>query len=188
MIDRMIDRGINSPLATSCGRLFDAVAAALGFCPDRAMFEGQGAMELEAAAEKWLVSPEAKQNPYPFSIAAAADPKIPCIDPAPMWQAVLEDLTTTGPAELMAARFHHGLARAIADMVRHIRRNNESAAAATQIALTGGCFQNKILLEQVQSLLQADGLTCLLHARVPANDGGLALGQAAIAAARHITN
>jgi hydrogenase maturation protein HypF len=187
-IDRMIERGINAPLATSCGRLFDAVAAALGFCPGRALFEGQGAMELEAAAEEWLASPEAERQPYSFSIGQAMESNLPCIDPAPMWQALLDDLSGSVPAGLMAARFHGGLALAITEMVQHIRRTNQAAAGVTAIALTGGCFQNKILLEEVARLLEADGLTCLMHAKVPANDGGLALGQAAIAAARHITN
>jgi hydrogenase maturation protein HypF len=184
----MIERGINAPLASSCGRLFDAVAAALGFCPGRALFEGQGAMELEAAAEEWLSSPEAERQPYSFSIGQATESNLPCIDPAPMWQALLEDLSGKVPAGLMAARFHRGLALALTEMVEHIRRTNQGAAGVTAIALTGGCFQNKILLEQVRSLLEAEGLNCILHAKVPANDGGLALGQAAIAAARHITN
>jgi len=83
----------------------------------------------------------------------------------------------------MAARFHYGLARAIRDMVARIRVTN---AALNTVALSGGCFQNKLLLEELVRLLKADGLSCLFHAKVPSNDGGLALGQAAIAAARHI--
>jgi hydrogenase maturation protein HypF len=84
----------------------------------------------------------------------------------------------------MAARFHFGLAKAIRDVVARIRTTE--GALLSKIALSGGCFQNKILLEELVRLLEADGLSCLLQITVPTNDGGLALGQAAIAAARHI--
>jgi len=86
----------------------------------------------------------------------------------------------------MAARFHYGLAKAIRDMVARIRTTIAAGASLNTIALSGGCFQNKLLLEELMRLLEADGLSCLSHAKVPTNDGGLALGQAAIAAARHI--
>jgi hydrogenase maturation protein HypF len=102
-----------------------------------------------------------------------------------MWQALLEDLERKTPVTQIAARFHHGLAQAIRNMVVHIRRIKAFTSLDT-VALTGGCFQNKLLLEQVVQLLKADGLSCLLHGKVPTNDGGLALGQAAIAAASHI--
>ena len=100
-----------------------------------------------------------------------------------MWLEMLEDLERQTPVAQMAVRFHHGLARAIRDMVARIRR---STRWLNTVALSGGCFQNKLLLEEVMRLLKADGLSCLLHAKVPSNDGGLALGQAAIAAARYI--
>ena len=103
-----------------------------------------------------------------------------------MWQALLEDLGRQTPVARMAARFHYGLARAIRDMVERIRGMSEAGTSLNTIALSGGCFQNKLLLEELVRLIEADGLSCLLHAKVPTNDGGLALGQAAIAAARHI--
>jgi hydrogenase maturation protein HypF len=99
-----------------------------------------------------------------------------------MWYALLEDLGRKTPPGQIAARFHRGLAKAIRDMVAHI----QGTTSLNTVALTGGCFQNKLLLEEVVRLLKADGLSCLLHGKVPTNDGGLALGQAAIAAARHI--
>jgi hydrogenase maturation protein HypF len=102
-----------------------------------------------------------------------------------MWQALLEDLGRQAPVAQMALRFHYGLARAIRDIVARIR-GMRWANSINTVALSGGCFQNKLLLEEVVRLLEADGLRCLLHAKVPSNDGGLALGQAAIAAARHI--
>lgn len=180
-IDRMLETGLNVPLASSCGRLFDAVAAALGLCADHALFEGQGAMELEALAEKWPSSPD--EEPYTFAITE--NDGLLYLESLPMWQALLEDLGREAPVPQMALRFHHGLAQAIRDMVVRIR-GMRWANSLNTVALSGGCFQNKLLLEEVVRLLEADGLRCLLHAKVPSNDGGLALGQAAIAAARHI--
>ena len=183
-IDRMMANGLNVPLASSCGRLFDAVAAALGLCADQALFEGQGAMELEALAESWR--PSTAEPPYTFEISGQDTSGLLYLESSPMWQALLEDLALQTPVARMAARFHHGLARAIRDMVARIRGTKPAGAWLNKIALSGGCFQNKLLLEELVRLLEADGLTCLLHAKVPTNDGGLALGQAAIATARHI--
>jgi hydrogenase maturation protein HypF len=182
-IDRMLERGINVPLASSCGRLFDAVAAALGLCADQAIFEGQGAMELEALAESW--PPFADDPPYSFEITEQESDRLLYLDSLPMWQALLEDLQRQSPAAQIAARFHYGLANAIHEMVARIRSTSAGASLNT-IALSGGCFQNKLLLEELVRLLEADGLNCLVHKKVPTNDGGLALGQAAIAAARQI--
>jgi len=183
-IDRMLETGLNVPLASSCGRLFDAVAAALGLCADQALFEGQGAMELEALAESWR--PSATEPPYKFTITRQGTSGLLYLESLPMWQALLEDLGRQTPVARMAARFHYGLARAIRDMVERIRGMSEAGTSLNTIALSGGCFQNKLLLEELVRLLEVDGLSCLLHAKVPSNDGGLALGQAAIAAARHV--
>jgi hydrogenase maturation protein HypF len=182
-VDRMLETGLNVPLASSCGRLFDAVAAALGLCADRALFEGQGAMELEALAEPRL---SAAEPPYSFNITRQAAGGLLYLDPSPMWEGLLEDLANSTPVARMASRFHYGLAKAIRDMVARIRGTMAAGAPPSTVALSGGCFQNKLLLEEVVRLLEADGLRCLTHAKVPTNDGGLALGQAAIAAARHI--
>ena len=182
VVDRMLATGTNVPLASSCGRLFDAVAAALGLCADQALFEGQGAMELEALAEMWC--PSEDEQPYPFTITEHADGLL-YLDSLPMWHALLDDLARHAPVAEMAHRFHYGLARAIRDMVARIRSMTWTTELET-VALSGGCFQNKLLLEEVIRLLRADGLSCLSHAKVPSNDGGLALGQAVIAAARHI--
>lgn len=180
-IDRMLETGLNVPLASSCGRLFDAVAAALGLCADRALFEGQGAMELEALAEPGR---SATEPPYSFAITEQAAGGLLYLDPSPMWEGLLKDLGSSTPVARMASRFHYGLAGAIRDMVASIR--DMVTAPPDTIALSGGCFQNKLLLEEVVRLLEADGLNCLMHTKVPTNDGGLALGQAAIAAARHV--
>ena len=171
------------PLASSCGRLFDAVAAALGLCADRALFEGQGAMELEAMAESYRLSDD--EAPYPFSITEQPSGML-YLDSSPMWEALLEDLVERSPAARIAALFHYGLAQAIRDMIARLRES--SAASGDTVVLSGGCFQNKLLFEAVVQLLESDGLTCLSHSKVPTNDGGLALGQAAIAAARYLEN
>jgi len=169
------------PLASSCGRLFDAVAAALGLCTDHALFEGQGAMELEDIAD-----PSAAAPPYPFTITEQPTTGLLCIEPAEMWQALLVDLARQTPVATMAARFHKGVAKAIRDMVVRIRNTSGVGKTFDTVVLSGGCVQNKLLVEELVRLLETDGQRCLLHAKVPANDGGLALGQAAIAAAREI--
>jgi len=181
-IDRMLETRLNVPLASSCGRLFDAVAAAVGLCADHALFEGQGAMELEALAE---TSRPSNDEPYAFAITEHATGLLH-LESLPMWQALLEDLDRQTPVAQMALRFHLGLARAIRDMVARIRHTTVNGMSLNTVVLSGGCFQNKLLLEELLRLLGADGLSCLLHAKVPSNDGGLALGQAAIAAARHL--
>lgn len=233
-LDRMIARNIQSPLASSCGRLFDAVAAAVGLCPDRALFEGQGAMELEAAAAKL---PPGSEGAYPFALlpwgdthsstlgreegTSAHDTRSPesstssnntknspstkhpaglWLDPTPMWTALLTDLDSGAPVTVMASRFHEGLARSLTHLVRAVRGQllpsvparlartiDDGLPPSMPVVLTGGCFQNALLLARMHDLLDAAGLVCLSHARVPTNDGGLALGQAAIAAARTLS-
>jgi hydrogenase maturation protein HypF len=181
--DRMLERGLNVPLASSCGRLFDAVAAALGLCSDQALFEGQGAMELEALAETW--SPFAAETPYTFKITEQTNSDVLHLESLPMWHALLNDLGQKVSIAQIAARFHYGLVGAIRDMVARIR-STAAGVSLNTVALSGGCFQNKLLLEELVRLLEADGLSCLVHAKVPSNDGGIALGQAAVAAARCI--
>ncbi len=179
-IDRMLERGLNVPLASSCGRLFDAVAAACGLCADQALFEGEGAMKLEALAE---LRPRSDIEPYPFTITHHSSGLL-YLESSSMWKALLHDLNEQVTVPQIAARFHYGLAQAIRDMIARIRETE--ASTTDTVALSGGCFQNKLLFEELIRLLEADGLTCISHAKVPANDGGLALGQAAIAAARYL--
>lgn len=179
----MLKNGVNSPPASSCGRLFDAVAAAVGICRDRAGYEGQAAMELESAVDETTLYREDESRAYPFSIPILEKSGLPYIEPLAMWQAVFGDLTLSTPTAVMAARFHKGLARAIAAMAARLLRRNGQVLFDT-VALSGGVFQNKILLEQTVQRLQRQGFTVLCQRRVPANDGGLALGQALVAAAR----
>ncbi|ABD90077.1 carbamoyltransferase HypF [Rhodopseudomonas palustris] len=166
-------RGINSPPSSSCGRLFDAVAAALALAPAQLSFEGEAAMALEA-----LASGSADTRGYPFALDTATTPW--SIDPAPMWRALLDDLAAGVPIAAIAARFHFGLADAFCDCALKIAKANDAQA----IALGGGVFQNGLLLQACLARLSASSLPVLSPAQIPANDGGLAYGQAIIAAAR----
>lgn len=176
VLKQMLVKGINSPLASSCGRLFDAVAAAVGIYCDNCSYEGQAAIALEALAEN---SFSKEQNTYRFELENRSDGLF-LLEPRPMWQELLRDLQAKLPKDKIAARFHLGLAKAIVKAIDILHQQHQF----TQVALSGGVWQNAILLCQVRQNLSAMGLTVLTHSLVPTNDGGLSLGQAAIAAAR----
>ncbi len=184
MLDGMLKRGVNSPLASSCGRLFDAVAAAIGLCREHAAYEGQGAVELEAMVDEATLHNEDELLAYPFSIPRLPDSRLPYIEPLAMWQALLGDLILQTSAPIMAARFHKGLAKVIVQMIDKLSRYECGEEPVKTIALSGGVFQNKVLLEQVTMRLQQLDYNVLTHRQTPSNDGGLALGQAVIAAAQ----
>ncbi|MFG1464676.1 carbamoyltransferase HypF [Xanthobacter sp. DSM 24535] len=168
----MIAKGVNAPLASSAGRLFDAMSALLGLAPDRLSFEGEAAMALEACAEGQGASP-----PYPFT-CAVQDGMLE-LDPAPLWRAALADRAANGAPQICAARFHAGVAEAFVAAAVEVARDEGIA----HVAVSGGVFQNAILLDAVTERLRSAGLKVLAPADVPANDGGLAFGQAAVAAA-----
>lgn len=170
----MIARGINAPLASSAGRLFDAMAALLGLAPPRLGFEGEAAMALQAAAE---AAPDG-QPPYSFATEKAGD--LFAIDPAPMWRAACADRTAGLAPALIARRFHEGVADVFAGLALSLAGQHGTRA----VALSGGVFQNALLLEAVLRRLAGGGVDILVPEQVPANDGGLAFGQAAVAAAR----
>ncbi len=183
LLDGMKQRGVNAPLASSCGRLFDSAAAAMGLARERAWYEGQGAVEMEAAVDRHCLLHEDDRLSYPFPIPRMAG--LPYIEPLGFWSALFGDLILNTPVGIMAARFHRGLAASIVRMVEKLAAQVAGLHARhPQVALSGGVFQNRILFERVLSGLEAKGLTVLTHSQVPCNDGGLALGQAAIAAAR----
>ena len=187
LLDGMLQKQLNSPLASSVGRLFDAVAAAMGICREHAAYEGQGAVELEARVDTEVLRFEDEELGYPFGIPRLKGSRLPYIEPLAMWSALLGDLVLKTPVPTMAARFHKGLARVIVKMVDQVAESHTSAGPCARplrvVALTGGVFQNQVLLERVSGQLRAGGYTVLTHCRVPCNDAGLALGQAAVAAA-----
>lgn len=167
----MAERKLNCPLTSSMGRLFDAVAAILGICYEQPVsYEGQAAIELEAYVDTDLFN---KIEGYSFTFTNQQ------LDPSPMWSALLADLASGESKALMATRFHKGVAHSLI----HTATKLACEQHLTTIALSGGVFQNRILLEAVSHGLQNE-FTVLMHECVPANDGGLALGQAAIAAAQ----
>ncbi|MEH2061113.1 MAG: carbamoyltransferase HypF [Nostoc sp.] len=180
LLNQLIEKEINSPRASSVGRLFDAVAAAIGIYREECSYEGQAAIAMEAIVDVSSLNNDKETLIYPFSFSFSDS--IYCIDPRPMWQALLNDLQQQIPQPVMAAKFHQGLANAIVEMVKHLSEEN----LIYQVALTGGVFQNCILLEQVTKGLQILGIKVLTHSLVPANDGGLSLGQAVITAAQLI--
>lgn len=180
LLNQLMDKGINSPPASSVGRLFDAVAAAIGIYRDECSYEGQAAIAMEAIVDVSSLNNHKETPIYPFNFIFSD--RIYCIDPRPMWQALLNDLQQQIPQPVIAAKFHKGLANAIVEMVKHLCQEN----LINQVVLTGGVFQNCILLEQVTKQLQTLEIKVLTHSLVPANDGGLSLGQAVIAAAQLI--
>ena len=187
-LDRMLRDGINSPVSTSCGRLFDAAAAAVGLSLETARFEAEGAMKLEAVVDRDALEAEGEDAAYPFATPNLGGFGLPYVEPLAMWQALLGDLVAGAPAPIMAARFHRGLGDVVVRMVLQQSRDcAEQGYPVRQVALAGGCFQNAILLELVAEGLEEEGFDVLTHSRVPTNDGGLALGQAAVAAAVHLT-
>ncbi|MGZ5429233.1 MAG: carbamoyltransferase HypF, partial [Thermoanaerobaculia bacterium] len=170
VIARMIERGVNAPVTTSAGRLFDAVASLLGLV-QRSAFEGQAAMAVEAAA---LAAPQGG-GAYPFPLAPREGAPA-LLDWEPLVDALLEDVARGVDRGVMAARFHAALADGISAVARQ--------AGSRRVALTGGCFQNKLLTECAVQRLQEVGIEVLLHGAVPPNDGGIGVGQVCVAAAR----
>jgi hydrogenase maturation protein HypF len=173
----MADKGLNSPLASSCGRLFDAVAAAIGVCRERISHEGQAAIELESLASAEFH--RQAEHGYPFDLVEG---ETRILEWRRLWEALLEDIGRGVAAATIAARFHQGLVQAVAESARMLCHDKQ----LDTVALGGGVFQNRLLLEGVSGLLRESGLQVLSPEEVPANDGGLALGQVATAAARLI--
>src|SRR5579875_228332 len=161
-------RAVNAPWCSSVGRLFDAFAALCGL-RQRTSYEGQAAAELEGAADRGP-----GDRCYEFAVRPAAADGVLIVDWQPALEAALADLRGGMTAGAIAAALHRGLAAAIVAVARGIGER--------RVALTGGCFQNVRLTEAAVAALRKAGHEPLWHRRVPPNDGGLALGQAAWAA------
>ncbi|MGE0022173.1 MAG: carbamoyltransferase HypF [Hyphomicrobium sp.] len=189
ILDAMLKDRLNSPLASSCGRLFDSVAAAIGLAFERQGYEGEAAAQLEAVVDRHALETEDRLLEYPFTIPSLKSSGLPYIEPLAVWNAILGDLILKTPAGVIAARFHRGLARVLTAMALKLaKRDSEAGARFDTVALSGGCFQNRVLLELTVHQLEQQGFSVLTQKAVPAGDGGLALGQAAIAAAHIIRN
>ncbi len=170
----MARTGTASPMTSSAGRLFDAVSA-LVCGRDTVNYEGQAAIELEQLA-------------HPGEDGAYAVPIIGSVpfqlEGKALVRAVFEDLAAGTDADVVAARFHNGLAGAV---VAACRRAREMCAGLSTVALSGGVFQNVLLTERAAAGLEGDGFRLLLPRNVPTNDGGISLGQAAVAGAQDAT-
>jgi hydrogenase maturation protein HypF len=163
-VTSMARSGLSSPLTSSAGRLFDAVAAIIGVRYE-VNYEGQAAIELEQLADP------AVEEGYPVRVAGEV------LDGEDLVRAVVDDVRRGTPAGVVTARFHRGLARATCDMCTRL---GERTGLST-VALSGGVFQNALFLEATVQSLEAAGLEVLVHHRVPPNDGGISLGQVAVA-------
>ena len=172
VLRQMLSQRLNSPMTTSAGRLFDAVASIMGI-RQVVDFEGQAAMELEFAAADGI------GEAYPFSVAGATPQASPeamlVVDWGPAVSAVIQDLRDGLPSGTIAARFHNTLVEVIVEVAQRL--------GEPRIVLTGGCFQNRYLTERAVRRLSETGFRPYWHQRVPPNDGGISLGQV-IAAAR----
>ncbi|GIV19687.1 MAG: carbamoyltransferase [Armatimonadota bacterium] len=168
LLQQMLRQGVNAPVTTSAGRLFDAVASLVGL-RRLVNFEGQAAMELE-----FLTHGVHTDEIYPFSLFEKALPHV--LDWSAMIEAILQDVRQDVPPPLIAARFHNTLVEMMVEVAR--------AAGIERVALSGGCFQNAYLTERAVRRLSEEGFRPYWHQRVPPNDGGIALGQIAGATMR----
>ena len=203
VVRQQIDAGVNAPLTTSCGRLFDAVAALAGV-RHQITYEGQAAIELEMRSA-------ADGEPYPYAVegeveaaacaprrgagewvavhaahaahaayageAGAGEPAPAVVRLAPLFAAVLGDLEAGATAGAVGARLHATVAAFVLDVCRRVR----AATGLAAVAMAGGVFQNRLLADECEAVLAADGFDVLAAGLVPVNDGGVALGQAAVA-------
>lgn len=165
VIGRQLETGLNAVPTSSMGRLFDAVAALAGV-RQVVNYEAQAAIELEALIDS------AERGSYAFAHHEDR------IDAVPVITAVVDDLHAGESRGTISARFHNGVARMVADTCRRLSRQY----GVSEVALSGGVWQNMALLANSLERLHQQGLTVLIHHQVPANDGGLALGQAVVAA------
>ncbi len=161
LVDEMIEKGINSPMTSSCGRLFDAISAIIGLRLVNS-FEGQAAIELEQ------ISDGDENGTYNFSIEGSR------INFSATIEGILEDLNSKITLPTIGGKFHNTIVEALTKSCKTI--NN------SKVCLSGGCFQNLLLTQKLKKSLEDEGFTVYTHSLVPPNDGGIALGQAAIAA------
>ena len=196
LCDQMIEKGLNTPMTSSIGRLFDAASALLGVC-EQPTYEGEAAIMLEACA--WSDAPaDAPTSPDVFdarySVAitkntasaqsTAQDTSVVLFDAAPTFKALLDDKANGVAAPLIARRFHAAFAEAVVNAAKLAY----NVYGITTVALSGGVFMNRFLIERVLALLEGEGFTAAINRDLPPNDGCVSYGQAVIACAQDKTS
>jgi len=172
IIKHQLKQGINSPLTSSAGRLFDGVSALVGVRGE-IDYEAQAAIELEMIASDEL--DRVGEGAYPFSIVEQQGVKM--VKLGELISAVVQDIRNQIPAPVISVKFHRTMAQIITDMCNVIAREK----GINRVGLSGGVFQNRLLLRQTASALHKEGFNVLTHRLVPCNDGGISLGQAVVA-------
>ena len=170
-IAEMIEKNVNCPLSSGAGRVFDAVSALIGVC-EHATYEGQSAIELEA------VVAEDVREAYPWEVTEEAGCHVVCF--APTYRAVVDDLRADTESSIISARFHNTVVEVVLDLVGRISEET----GLQRVCLSGGVFQNRYLCDHLAPRLTELGFEVYEQSAAPANDGGIALGQAAVARAR----
>jgi hydrogenase maturation protein HypF len=168
LIKKQLEKGINSPLTSSCGRLFDAVSALIGI-RGKIDYEAQAAIEMEMAAD------EDERGSYPFAIVEQNGVNIVYLKD--LFNAILKDINTNVTQSKIAMKFHRTMAEMVVQMCRRVSK----ISGINKVALSGGVFQNRLLLRLTAAALEEAGFEVLTHSKVPTNDGGVSLGQAVIA-------
>jgi hydrogenase maturation protein HypF len=169
-IRQLIAAGLNCPLTSSAGRLFDAAAALLDLC-DTAGYEAQGAIRLETAAAHGVIAA------YPFDIDE--DGRVAVLDLGPAFRALVRDAGRGVDRGVISAKFHNGVVAATAALAGRLC----AARGLRDVVLSGGVFQNRLVLSGLTAALRSAGLTVHVNSSVPCNDAGISLGQAAVALA-----
>jgi len=172
LLFRMMEQGVNSPLTSSCGRLFDAVAALIGI-RQQVNYEAQAAIELEMT-----ISSSEDETGYPLELVPHGDNWI--ISTRPMFEALLRDLHQKLPVKAISQRFHNGLVDGFVQLATLLR----TKTAFNRVCLSGGTFHNIYLSQQLEAKLSKAGFEVFTQKEVPSGDGGLSLGQALVASAR----
>lgn len=163
----MMEKGVNTPYTSSAGRLFDAVSSLLGVC-DVSTHQAEAPVKLEQLAS------DEYQSRYSVLIEKES------ISMRPVLEGILEDLAAGVPVTWLSARFHNTLAWLLVEMAKQYRMQT----GTDKVVISGGCFQNKRLTEQLQRMFAEAGILLFASGHIPCNDGGVAVGQLAIAASR----
>jgi hydrogenase maturation protein HypF len=181
LLVRMMEQGVNSPLTSSCGRLFDAVAALVGI-RQQVNYEAQAAIELEMAMASSETASSEEDTAYPMKLLPELVPDDDhwIISTRPLFEALLDDLGRNAPVATISRRFHNGLVEGFVQLAMLLRNKS----TLDRVCLSGGTFHNVYLSQRLEARLSEAGFEVFTQKEVPSGDGGLSLGQALVAAAK----